>query len=311
MDWSYPLIISTRMTVFRKYPILVEGIRLEVRTLKRVKTAVSFIPLIAVVLLVFELLVASGPLSRLSMMVWNIWILGLVFNADTAFPSRIASATFELHLFSPIAISNPFRAYTDRYECTPNEIFVKRELECNLLSNYGEDIITKVHHTHLPNPSSAKPTTTSLTAPADPQTASESEPGLSRRWKICEVVGRSLGLPMFFHFMDCIQLFLLGASFIHLHSFRSNQSMLVGLFFCLQVIIYYCAVEYCRIILALNIWRKKVRTAGSAVLEDQLQALETRRVQPADKSSSRSAVRCSGGRIHYYQMAAIIYHYHH
>ncbi len=68
-------------------------------------------------------------------------MLDLLNGPELVYPSVVLGLSRVYNKVLPLNIKNHFKELVDRYECTPNEIFVKRELECNLLSNYGEDII--------------------------------------------------------------------------------------------------------------------------------------------------------------------------
>ncbi len=133
-------IASDGREVFDEYPITVSKIIPTSSSAKAAETAAVVMSSVTTTSVVV-VMSASPPIAVILVKVLAHFFFIRLLNAPRlVYPSMILDATSDMNIL-PIPVKNYFKDWADSYQCQVHQVFVKRELECNLLSNYGEDII--------------------------------------------------------------------------------------------------------------------------------------------------------------------------
>jgi len=126
--------------VFDSYPITIYNIRLNSKIVGVVGKTIQGIAAASQFVLLATLFTNPSISTILIKMLSSFFFLLLLNTPELVYPFLILLSSINLNIV-PDRFTGYLKDYAGQSECTPNEIFVKRELECNLLSNYGEDII--------------------------------------------------------------------------------------------------------------------------------------------------------------------------
>ena len=266
---SSKLIIDTSNTTeFKDFPLKIKGIYFYATNTpaqKAAEVSSQVVGGVSTTILIGAMF--SNPPMALFMVkaLSNLAFLSLLNTPLLVYPSLILTAVRKL---SPIPFSyrNPMNRIDLNFGCQPNRVFEKKEVGCNILANYGEDLIV-IYCTLLINVIISIICKTIINIISNKKSRSvsninmvksgtDSETKESKSQVILASIQKAYGVDYTINSLDGMQLEILSYCFINLVNSKTVWQQLIGVFISVKFVLYYALVEYLRFRLGVLIWKK-------------------------------------------------------
>ena len=249
---------------FVDYPIYVRRIKFESKGEVATKVAAQVINSVAITT-VLTMMSSSPPIATmLFKFSSDLLLLCILAGPLLVYPSMILDKATTFRMIPYDFGSSFLQDYADRSDCQAYEVFARRGLECNVLQNYGEDLIV-LFGCFLVNSAVTigvciyRFAYRAKKVAIRDQGARQNEqaryfPLEESKTRRVDRLEEGYGIRFVVNMLHGSKLELYCVMCIHMVSYKFDPEMVLGVLFCIGAVTLLSLIEYCRWQLINNIW---------------------------------------------------------